>query len=135
MVVVKVLIPGILLIAARFLSLRQQLLGTAWNHWSDFCVRYLPVIGTWCRHFFRDMCVGRGGDDHSCSSETFQSGVTRRLPVAIFETLSTTFPQTFGRGDGLWTTTCLRTVVGVSKAILTVRCFRSNEASFCVTQI
>ena len=47
----------------------------------------------------------------------------------------TTFIKHCGRGEGLWTTTCLKLWLGVSKGMLPVRYFRFNEASFCVSQI
>ena len=40
-----------------------------------------------------------------------------------------------GRGESLSTATCLRTVVGVSKGMLPVRSFCSNNSSFCVSLI
>ena len=38
-----------------------------------------------------------------------------------------------GRGEGLMSTTCVRTVVGVSKGMLPVRHLHSNIASCCVS--
>ena len=43
---------------------------------------------------------------------------------------STTFINNCGGGESLWTTTCLRNVVGVSNSILPVKYFCSNDASF-----
>ena len=42
------------------------------------------------------------------------------------------FLENCGRGESLGTTTCLKTVVGVSKGMLPVKYFRSNTASFYV---
>ena len=43
---------------------------------------------------------------------------------------SATFPKNYGRCESLVTTTCLETVVGVSKGMFPVIYFCSNKASF-----
>ena len=43
---------------------------------------------------------------------------------------STTFLKNCGRGESLGTTTCPKTVVGVSKGMLPVKYFCSNKAFF-----
>ena len=43
---------------------------------------------------------------------------------------STTFFKDCGRGESLRTTTCLKTVVGVSQGILHIKYFYSNKAFF-----
>ena len=45
---------------------------------------------------------------------------------------STTFLKNCGRGEGHRTTTCLKTVVGVSMGMLPVEYFCSNKDSFFV---
>ena len=45
----------------------------------------------------------------------------------------TTFLNKFGRGENLRTTTCLKTVAGVSKGMHPVKYFHLNKASFCVS--
>ena len=50
-------------------------------------------------------------------------------------TFYTTFLHNCGRGESLKTTTCPKTVVGVSKGMMSVKCLRSNKASFCVSGI
>ena len=47
----------------------------------------------------------------------------------------TTFLNDCGRGESFRTTTCLRTVVRVSRDMLPVEHFSSNEPSFCVSCI
>ena len=47
--------------------------------------------------------------------------------------VSTRFLKNCGRGDGLGITTCLTTVVCVSKGMLHVRYFCSNNALTCVS--
>ena len=46
---------------------------------------------------------------------------------------STTFLNNCGEGECLVTTTCVKTVVGVSKGMLSVKYFCSNKAYFCVS--
>ena len=51
--------------------------------------------------------------------------------VPVFQSLiSTTFPKHCGRGESTGTTTCLRSMVGVSKDMLPVKDFCSNKAFF-----
>ena len=50
-------------------------------------------------------------------------------------TFAATFLKNCGVGENLRTTTCIKTVVGVSKGVLPVKYFRSNKASFCVSRI
>ena len=47
---------------------------------------------------------------------------------------STTFLKDCGKGEGLRTTTCTKTVVGVSKGILPVKRFCFNKAFFVSVQ-
>ena len=49
---------------------------------------------------------------------------------------SSTFPKNYGRGESLGTTNCPKAVVGVSKGMVPVECFCSNNApSLCVCRV
>ena len=48
-------------------------------------------------------------------------------------TMSTTFHKSCGRGESLRTTTCPKTVVGVSKGMLPAKYVNSNNAYFSVS--
>ena len=49
---------------------------------------------------------------------------------AFMNLFYTTFLKNRGRGESLGTTTCLETVVGVSKGILIIKYFQCNKLNF-----